>query len=134
MLAVVDTNVWVSAFLTPGGNPAQILAAFRAGRLFPAYSSDIEDEYLEVLSRPKFRLDAGLVAAFLRRIRAEGRLVQDIPPLSIALPDPDDAPFLALACHLMCPLVTGNPRHFPPVAGVDLLSPVDCLKRIAAGR
>lgn len=60
MLAVVDANVWVSAFLTPG-----------------------------------------------------------------------DAPFIALARAFGCPVVTGNARHFPPGAGVEVLTPGQCLERLA---
>jgi predicted nucleic acid-binding protein len=52
MLAVVDTNLWVSAFLTPRGSPGRLRAAFRSGKLLPAYSSAIEAEYRDVPMRP----------------------------------------------------------------------------------
>ena len=133
MLAVVDTNVWVSAFLTANGKPAQILGAFRRGRLLLAYSGPIESEYRDVLNRSKFQLQPDLVAEFLTQLRAEGRREDHIPPCSIELPDPDDGPFIFLARFLGCPLVTGNPKHVPREAGVEVLSPSDCLTRLAEG-
>lgn len=45
MLAVVDTNVWVSAFLTPSGTPGQLLQEVKQGRLMLVYSREIEAEY-----------------------------------------------------------------------------------------
>ena len=36
------------------------------------------------------------------------------------LPDPDDEPFLALADAAMCPLITGNAKHFPPASRGDV--------------
>jgi hypothetical protein len=35
-----------------------------------------------------------------------------------------------LAWHLHCPIVTGNARHFPPKAGVDVLTPAQCLGKL----
>lgn len=57
----------------------------------------IAAEYRDVLVRYQFRIDVRLVEAFLVRLRVEGRLVNNVPPLGIALPDPDDAPFTARA-------------------------------------
>lgn len=130
MLAVVDTNVWVSAFITPGGTAAKLLEAVRHGRLALAYSREIEAEYSDVLARPKFDITPELVAEFLDRLHAEGRWVDLVPPLAIALPDPDDASFLALARHMGCPLITGNTRHFPAAAGVEVLTPGAWVARV----
>jgi putative PIN family toxin of toxin-antitoxin system len=130
MLAVVDTNVWVSAFLTPAGASAKLLDAVRRGQLVPAYSNAIESEYREVLSRPRFRLGPELVAEFFERLHEVGRHVEHSSPVAFALPDPDDAPFIALARHLNCPIVTGNARHFPLEVNIDVCSPAEFLARI----
>ncbi|MBI3525514.1 MAG: putative toxin-antitoxin system toxin component, PIN family [Betaproteobacteria bacterium] len=130
MLAVVDTNVWVSAFITPGGTAAKLLEAVKRGRLALAYNSEIEAEYSDVLTRPKFDILPDLVAEFLDHLHAEGRRVDLVPPLAITLPDPDDAPFLALARHLGCPIITGNVRHFPAAAGVEVLTPGAWVARV----
>lgn len=130
MLAVVDTNVWVSAFLTPGGTASKLLDNVKSRRLILVYSEAVEAEYREVLARSKFNLNPALVAEFLDRLHAEGRRVTSVPPLMLSLPDPNDAPFIALARHAGCPIVTGNVRHFPKHAGVEVLTPRECLARI----
>lgn len=130
MLAVVDTNVWVSAFLTPGGTASKLLGDVKRRRMILVYSEAVEAEYREVLARPKFNLNPELVAEFLDRLHAEGRRVTSVPPLMLSLPDPADAPFIALARHAGCPIVTGNVRHFPKHAGVEVLTPAECLARI----
>jgi putative PIN family toxin of toxin-antitoxin system len=129
MQAVVDTNVWVSALLTPGGTASQVLQAFRKGKLTPLYSREIEAEYLAVLARPKFQFPPELVAEFLDRLHADARLESpsaiNLPPL----PDPNDAPFIALALFTRCPIITGNLRHFPPELGVTVMTPGEWVER-----
>jgi hypothetical protein len=68
-------------------------------------------------------LEPERVAAVLDVIDAFG-LEAVVPPWPEALPDPDDAPFLAVAAWVGCPLVTGNMRHFPAKArgGVVVLT------------
>lgn len=54
MLAVIDTNILVSALLTPGGVPAKLIAAIRGHTLIPVVSRSILAEYaspVKALSR-----------------------------------------------------------------------------------
>ncbi len=130
MRAIIDTNVWVSAFLTPGGTPAQLLNEVKRGRLLLVYSPLIEAEYREVLSRPKFNINPEFLFEFFARLEEDG---QRITPDSISvanLPDPSDAPFIATALAAGCPIVTGNARHFPADCGVEILSPAQFLSRL----
>jgi putative PIN family toxin of toxin-antitoxin system len=46
---VVDTNVLISALLTAGGSPDQVLVAIRNRRLVPYVSPDLLAEYGEVV-------------------------------------------------------------------------------------
>jgi putative PIN family toxin of toxin-antitoxin system len=51
MLAVViDTNVWVSAFLTPHGYPAKVYQAAHDERFYPLISEPLLDELADVLA------------------------------------------------------------------------------------
>lgn len=52
---VVDTSVWVSAILTPGGSPGQVLRAFRQGRFRIVMSDYLFAELADVLARPRIR-------------------------------------------------------------------------------
>lgn len=123
MRAVVDTNVWVSGFLTPGGTAAKLLHAMFTSRLVPVFSASIESEYHVVLTRAKFNIEPEVLADFFKRLRTLGQFEDNVPALNIELPDPKDAPFIALARHTGCPVITGNAKHFPPAAGVVVLTP-----------
>ena len=113
MRIVLDTNVLVSGLLSPFGPPGDIVRLLAAGAVRACYDARILDEYLEVLSRPVFRIAEGRVESLLHQIAADGVLVT-AQPLAIHLPDPDDEAFLAvaLAGSARC-LVTGNLRHYP---------------------
>jgi len=54
---VLDTNVLVSALLTPDGTCAAVIDAVIDGRLLPLVSPEILDEYREVLVRARFGSD-----------------------------------------------------------------------------
>lgn len=53
---VIDTNVLVSGLLF-GGVPSKIVNLWKSSKIQPIASAEIIDEYLKVLSYPKFDLD-----------------------------------------------------------------------------
>jgi putative PIN family toxin of toxin-antitoxin system len=124
---VYDTNVIVSAALTPEGIPASLvaLAIARHVRLF--YSPAILEEYTDVLKRPKFRLTPRRVDAFLQDLTAIATITHPTRRISAAL-DEDDNRFLECARHVQADyLVTGNKRHFPfaEFEGTKIVSPAE---------
>jgi len=134
MRAVVDTNVLVSALLTPGGGPARLLGHLLAGRLRPVVCAAILAEYRHVLLRPRFRQDPAAMNDLVDTIG----LVADWVPVPAyagepALPDPTDWPFIAAARIAGCVVVTGNLRHFPAGCGAQALSVSDALAQVAMG-
>lgn len=50
---VIDTNVWVSAFLNPDGFPARLILAGKTGNFSIVSSLPLVDELQEVLLRPR---------------------------------------------------------------------------------
>ncbi len=133
MQAVVDTNVWVSAFLTPGGTAAKLLDAMYGSRLVPVYSALIEAEYRAVLFRAKFSIGAAALDDFFSRLPLLGQYEHEAPQLDIDLADATDAPFIALARYVGCPVITGNVRHFPKLAGVVVFTPAQWVAAQAGG-
>ena len=130
MKIVLDTNVLVSALLTPQGLPAQILLLALAGDLTLLFDERILEEYREVLHRPRFAIPRDQLAEILEQLEADGELVA-ATPVTAALPDPDDRPFIEVALSGRADaLVTGNVRHFPPDLGVVVLSPRALLERL----
>ena len=132
---VIDTNVFVSAALTPGGICDQVLQCAVAGLFVPVWDNQILSEYREVLARPKFKLSKTSVRALLDALPASG-FRRGMSLKEVCLPDPDGLPFVAVA--LAAPdktIITGNPRHYSEIEmqklGVKILSPrqaLDCLQ------
>lgn len=69
--AVLDTNVWVSAILTPGNPPAKILEFALTGRMQLLISPGIIREIGQVLKYPK-------VKKALRKHRITSQAVDDV--------------------------------------------------------
>ncbi len=130
MLAVIDTNVLVSALINRQGRPGQIVAKIRAFELTPVVSEAMLAEYRDVLRRARFGFSSDRVAALLDDMQALALCVRPEAIVTASLPDPDDAIFIVAALAAACPVVTGNARHFPVEAGVEVLSPAACVERL----
>ncbi len=98
MRAVLDTNILVSALITPAGNPAAIYNAWENGKFTLLICTAQLAELRATLSKPR-------VASLIKPHRA-GRLVNQIKRLAIDLgplprvqrsPDPTDDFLLAMA-------------------------------------
>lgn len=131
-LVVLDTNILVSAGLTPGP-PAQLVALTLRRELAMILCPGVLREYLEVMGRPKFA-KAGFPPGWLDRLLAmSARLPHDPPAWPYPLPDTKDAVFLALAKAAGAALVTGNLKHFPLEArsGTEVHAPREYLNGLA---
>jgi putative PIN family toxin of toxin-antitoxin system len=97
---VIDTNVWVSAVISPTGPPAKVRDAFLDG-LFEALVCDkMIEEVLDVLRRPRIRDKYGIPEAEIDEVgRVLGRLsTRATPePAGYSLRDPEDDYLLELA-------------------------------------
>jgi uncharacterized protein len=119
LIAVVfDTNVLVSAILSPGRAASQAIDLWHAGLVQIAISDDILSEYHAVLNRPKLRLSPEEIRVFLAPFLKHSPTSQPANHLTIS-PDPSDNRFLECAEAANADfLVTGNLRHFPERHGV----------------
>jgi len=136
MRIVLDTNVLVAGLLSAAGPPAWIVEAVLNGDLDLALNMAIRQEYAEVLRRPEFRFPPPQVETLLSVIDRFGLWVPAVPPWPVALPDPDDEPFLGVAGSTGSVLVTGNLRHFPAPSrrGVTVLTPRELVERLRRRR
>lgn len=122
---VYDTNVIVSATLTPEGTPASLVTLALTRRVQLCVSPPILTEYAKVLYRPKFGFAAASVDAFLADVTRVAVLVHPTRSLAVATDEADNR-FLECACEARAAsLVTGNLRHFPPALfeDVQILTP-----------
>ena len=115
--AVIDTNVFVAALLTRNSDSStvKVYEAISDGLITPLYHKEILDEYVEVLSRPKFRFSKERIDAVLDLIVKYG--VEVFPkPIGEILIDMDNLIFYEVAMEKReddSYLVTGNQKHYP---------------------
>ncbi|MFB3890390.1 MAG: putative toxin-antitoxin system toxin component, PIN family [Phycisphaerae bacterium] len=132
MRIVLDTNVIVSAILTPGGTCVEVMGRVFAKTAQVIVSPAIEEEYAAVLGRAELGLDAVNVARHIEFIRQHGILLPTIDT-GIVVPRPTDKKFIecAIAGRADC-IVTGNNRHFPASAckGIPIMSPAEFIEAI----
>jgi uncharacterized protein len=110
--AVIDTNILVSALLSPSGSPAKVLDYVLNGNVVICYDSRIIAEYREVLLRPKFGFDNKAVGQVINFIIYSGISIVPIP-IQEKFEDESDKVFYEVAKSTKAYLVTGNIRHFP---------------------
>ncbi len=111
---VLDTNILISAVLSPKGPPAQVfLMTLLGSDTQLCVSGDIYAEYEEVIRRPRLNRSDSEIQATLRTIREKGVWVKPTEKVR-ACSDPDDDIFLECAqAALAHYLVTGNVKDFP---------------------
>ena len=100
LLAVIDTNVWISGLLNPNGPPARVAEHLWRQDFTPVLTPKLLAELEDVAQRPRLVTQFGLTAARLERLI--GLLEQGsvfLPePLPIAIcRDPRDDMFIAAA-------------------------------------
>jgi putative PIN family toxin of toxin-antitoxin system len=76
---VLDTNILVSALLSPLGNPAKIYKMFLTENLKVVYSPKIIAEYSDVLFRPRLQIPTEEAAKVLEAIQEHGTLIEPVP-------------------------------------------------------
>ena len=100
LVALLDTNVWISAFLKPTGPPGQVVASWRRGDFTAVTSLSQIAEIAEVLGRPRltrrFKYPRRDAEAFVRLIAARADVVQISGDLQVCR-DPDDNVILEAA-------------------------------------
>jgi putative PIN family toxin of toxin-antitoxin system len=131
-MAVLDTNVLVSAGVAPGGVSATFLYDWvLKGKVQAVTSPVVLAEYRELMQRPKFKC-YGFPPHWLEFLIDESLFLPEPELWPHASPDPKDTPFLALAHAAGAWLVTGNLKHFPEAFrnGVTVISPADYLAHL----
>lgn len=124
--AVLDTDVWVAALLSPTGASAVLLTALEAHQYQVAWSEPLLRELREVLEDPDLsrryrisRLDVHLLGLLIRRYGREVR----ITGRSGLSDDPGDDKVIETAIRGRAGyLVTFNTRHFAAGKGAANLS------------
>ncbi len=107
---VIDTNVLVSAILTPQGNEARVLDLIAAGKLTWCLSEPVLAEYRRVLLR-KLGFNP-LHVQWSFDLAKEGQLVVATEVLTESPHETDNRFYECAAAAQADYIVTGNTRHF----------------------
>ncbi|MFA5928899.1 MAG: putative toxin-antitoxin system toxin component, PIN family [Candidatus Margulisiibacteriota bacterium] len=130
MKIVINTNVLVSAILSPYGVSAKVLSLVLNKKIKLVLDARISAEYEDVLQRSKFGLEKKKVKIILDHIHDLAEKVMP-SPVNTAMPDPDDKMFYEAALSGKTDhLITGNKKHFPKTLckGVQVSSPQEFLE------
>lgn len=128
---VLDTNVLISA-IAFGGPPREVLNLVIAGKIRNHISDAILDELQDVLQRPKFGYDPGIVRAIVRELELLSEYVHlSGREMHAVTRDPDD--YHVLACAITGEaeyLVTGDTGllSLEGYAGIRIITPAGFLE------
>lgn len=136
LLAVIDTNVWISAALSPAGALAQLVRHVLAHGV-PVFSDGTFAELQTRLWKPKFDryLDMDLRRRLLHDLNAAALWIE-VPPAVAAVAhcrDVDDDRVIHAALAAGAPwLVTGDQDLLcvPPMPGLCILTPAAALAAV----
>jgi len=128
---VLDTNVLISAILF-GGKPRDILRLIIRGQINASISPNLEIEFKDVLSRPKFKLTAEECFIISKEIEALITMVFPRTSVKVIQPDPDDNAVLECAIEAEADyIVTGGPHllGLGGFKGIKIVTPSEFLQK-----
>ena len=122
---IIDTNVIVSAILSKDTTSptVKVLELLFNNRVNLFYSQEVLKEYIDVLSREKFKFEKELIDYVIQAIVEKGNLINP-DRIEIDLIDIKDKPFYELVMDEKInagKLITGNLKHFP--SQINIVTP-----------
>ena len=130
---VVDTNVFVSALLF-GGKPGKLIPLWQRGTIRPLASKEIIDEYLRVLTYPKFKLTEEDVNFLLYHETLPYFEVIDVHPgPRIIRKDPEDDKFIRCALAGKAKWIISGDQHLLALKSyqkIKIVTPSDFLLKV----
>jgi len=133
VIIVLDTNIIVSALLSPHGPPAEIIKLWEADRLEVATSPPLLAELERVLAYPRVRehfADPRSVTALLKRFWMVATLVEPETPFDVIDRDPPDNRVLECAVAASASYIISGDEHLLTLGeyrGIVILKSADFL-------
>lgn len=112
MRLVIDTNIIVSALLSPDGTAFWFLSEVLDKKYEVIINKEIYKEYDDVLHRERFGFDEEVVSYILDWFR-DNAIWIEVTKSQDPMPDEKDRVFYDAAKCTKSKLVTGNNRHYP---------------------
>jgi putative PIN family toxin of toxin-antitoxin system len=130
---VVDKNVVISAQLF-GGTPAKLIALWQSGAIKPVASKEIVDEYLRVLTYPKFQLSEEEINYLLyQEILPFFDIIDVQQGPQILEKDPQDDKFIRCALTANAIYIISGDQHLLALKShqkIEILSPAEFINML----
>jgi len=112
MRVVIDTNVFASSFLNPGGQPRKVIDLWKTGEIILCLSPEIIEEYIIVLSRLGLEGEPEL-DELLDLFRSKSNILFAALQgnLKVVSDDPADDKFIQCALRTKAELIISGDRH-----------------------
>jgi len=123
---VIDTNVLISAALSPSGSPAQIMSLWEEKVFEVLVSKPILAEYHRVFHYPHLPFPPEKITKSLRHIQHTAVLVEQVEELAVVSADPHDDKFIACAVAGHASYIVSGDEHLLALQeyrGIPILSP-----------
>ncbi len=134
MRVVLDTNVLISAILSPQGLAAQILRHERNDRIELAFSPETGNEAFRVLRSPKIKsllkkrnVPLGKVESFLKSLISASVLTAGGIRVDAIQDDPSDNMFLACALEAEADFIVSDDSHLNKLKSFHGMQIVDTI-------
>jgi len=131
MRAVLDTNVFVSMLL--GGRLSVVHDAWRNGRFVLVVTDAIVSEYVDVLSRPRFKFARDAVSIVMARVQRHAEFVSPVERLRIVTADPADDKFVEAALAGNAQYIVSGDNHLLQLGahqGIEIVTAREFLERL----
>ncbi|MFN3479071.1 MAG: putative toxin-antitoxin system toxin component, PIN family [Thermodesulfovibrionales bacterium] len=131
MKVVIDTNVFISSFLNPHGNPKKIVDMWKDGHFILCITEDIVFEYVEVLIRLGIPIGKIKELTGLFKERANVEFIMSIEKMEIIKDDPQDNKFIECAVTANAQYIISGDRHLKALksfGNIRILSPSEFLE------
>lgn len=128
---VIDTNVMVSAYL--GGGLETIIVAWTAGKFTLIVSNQVVSEYLEVLSRPRFKITHDELNDFAALILSKAEFVLPEESIHAVEADPSDNQLIEAAVAGQADYIVSGDKHLLELKefqGVAIIMPRAFLEQL----
>ena len=130
---VVETNVLVSALLF-GGKPGKLIPLWQRGKIRPLASKEIIDEYLRVITYPKFKLAEEEINFLLyQEILPYFEVIDVESGPRIIIKDSEDDKFIRCALAGKAKWIVSGDRHLLAIKTyrkIKILTPSDFLQKV----
>lgn len=139
MRIVLDTNVLVSALISPSGAPHELLERWEAGQFTLVTSAEQSDELRRVLAYPKLqlRIDSERAARLVSNLQHVAAMAENLPQVSASRDASDNVIIASAMAGQASYLVTGDKSdllQLVAIGDVSMVSPRRMIEILDAPR